>query len=196
MPSKPRRQRKARAARMSGWSSPRAGGELGPHEIDFIGARDGFYLATVSESGYPYMQFRGGAPGFLKVLDARTLGFADFRGNRQYISLGNLSHSDKAALFLMDYAHQRRLKIFARVERKDAAEAPELIQQLAVPGYEARIERAILLHVEAFDWNCPQHITQRFTVAEVRALNGPLYEHLETLEAENKRLRQALQQRG
>lgn len=168
-------------------NSPR-GNELGPHEMEFIRQRDGFYLATVSESGYPYIQFRGGAPGFLKVLDTHTLGFADFSGNRQYISLGNLSRNDKAALFLMDYAAQRRLKIFARVERKDAAAAPELIERLAVPGYAAQIERALLFHVEAFDWNCPQHITPRFTVAEVGTLNQPLYEHLEKLEAENRRL--------
>jgi len=158
-------------------------------EVEFISARDGFYLATVSEDGQPYIQYRGGPRGFLKVLDDKTLGFADFRGNRQYISVGNLRHNSKAALFLMDYANRQRLKILARVEVKDAQEAPELIEKLAVPGYEARIERALILHVEAFDWNCPQHITPRYTAEELQTLLAPLYEQLEKLEAENRRLR-------
>src|SRR5262249_38396213 len=125
-------------------------------EIEFIGARDGFYLATVGENGQPYIQYRGGERGVLKGLNANTLGFADFRGNLQYISVGNLRQNDKAALFLMDYANRQRLKILARVEVKDAQEAPELIEKLAAPDYQARIERAMILHVEAFDWNCPQ----------------------------------------
>lgn len=163
-------------------------------EIEFIGARDGFYLATVGEGGQPYIQYRGGGRGFLKVLDATTLGFADFRGNLQYISVGNLRRNDKAALFLMDYANRQRLKILARVEVKDAKEAPELIEKLAVPGYQARIERAMILRVEAFDWNCPQHITPRYTTEESQALIAPLYEYIEKLEAENRRLREQIEQ--
>lgn len=153
-------------------------------ETDFISTRDSFYLATVGESGQPYVQFRGGPAGFLKTLDARTLGYADFRGNLQYVSVGNLAANDRAALILMDYANRQRLKILVRVEIKGAREAPELTERLRMPDYEARIERAVTLHVEAFDWNCPQHITPRFTAEEIRMMNQPLYEHIEKLEAE------------
>jgi predicted pyridoxine 5'-phosphate oxidase superfamily flavin-nucleotide-binding protein len=160
------------------------GTELSFNEADFIAERDSFYLATVGASGFPYVQYRGGPKGFLKVLDARTLAFADFRGNLQYISTGNLQDNDKAALFLMDYAQRQRMKIFARIEIFEAATAPELIAQLHDTSYEAQVERAMVLHVEAFDWNCPQHITPRYTIEEIRALNGPLYEHIAKLEAE------------
>ena len=158
-------------------------------ENDFIEARDGFYLATVGENGQPYIQFRGGPRGFLKVLDDRTLAYADFRGNLQYISVGNLAANDKVALFLMDYPNQTRLKILARVEVKDAKDAPELIEKLTMPGYRAKIERAMILHVEAFDWNCPQHITPRYTMDEIRTMTLPLYEHIEKLEKEIAELR-------
>ncbi len=135
------------------------GTELSLAEADFIAERDSFYLATVGENGYPYVQFRGGPKGFLKVLDQKTLAYADFRGNLQYISVGNLSRNDRAALILMDYARRQRLKIYARIEVIEAKDAPELIAQLQDPDYKAQIERAMVLHVEAFDWNCPQHIT-------------------------------------
>jgi uncharacterized protein len=158
-------------------------------EVEFISQRDGFYMATVGENGYPYIQFRGGPKGFLKILDEKTLGFADFRGNLQYISVGNLQTNDRAALFLMDYSNRQRLKILARVQNKDARDAPELIERLAPQGYKARIERAMILRVEAFDWNCRQHITQRFTIEEIETINQPLYEHVKSLEAENQRLR-------
>lgn len=163
---------------------------LSDAEEEFINGRDGFYLATVGENDYPYVQFRGGKRGFLKVLDAKTLGYADFRGNLQYISVGNLSKNNRAALFLMDYANQRRLKILASIEVKDTKDAPELIEKLRVPDYKAKIERAMILHVEAFDWNCPQHITPRFTIEEIRAPNAPLYEHIEKLEAEIQQLKE------
>lgn len=165
------------------------GTELSFTEADFIAERDSFYLATVGENGYPYVQFRGGPKGFLKALDGRTLAYADFRGNLQYISAGNLSRNDKAALILMDYAQRRRLKIFVRIEIIEAADAPELIEQLRDAAYQAQIERAMLLRVEAFDWNCPQHITQRFTLEEIRELNAPLYEHIAGLEAELERVK-------
>ena len=158
-------------------------------ENDFIEARDGFYMATVGENGQPYVQFRGGPKGFLKVLDDHTLGYADFRGNLQYISVGNLAANDKAALFLMDYPNQTRLKILARVEVRDAKDAPELIEKLTIPDYKAKIERAMILHVEAFDWNCPQHITPRYTMDEIRTMTLPLYEHVEKLEKEIAELR-------
>jgi predicted pyridoxine 5'-phosphate oxidase superfamily flavin-nucleotide-binding protein len=158
-------------------------------EIEYIGGRDGFYLATVGESGQPYVQFRGGPPGFLKVLNAQTLDYADFRGNLQYISTGNLSVNERAALILMDYPNRQRLKILARVEIKDAKDAPKLIQKLEMPGYKAKIERAVILRVEAFDWNCPQHITPRYTAEEVQSMITPLYEHIEKLEAEIESLK-------
>lgn len=163
--------------------------ELSDAERDFIAARDGFYMATVNENGQPYVQFRGGPPGFLKVLDDQTLGYADFRGNLQYISVGNLRANDKAALFLMDYANRARLKILARVEVRDVQKAPEIIEQLTMPEYKAKVERAMILHVEAYDWNCPQHITPRFTTEEIRQMNRPLHERIAKLEKEIAELR-------
>lgn len=160
------------------------GTELSFAEIDFIQDRDGFYLATVGENGYPYVQFRGGPKGFLKILDSKTLAYADFRGNLQYISVGNLNQNDKASLILMDYVNQQRLKIYARVEIKEAADAPELIAQLQDKAYKARVERAMILHLEAFDWNCPQHITQRFTLEEIAETLQPYTERIAQLEAE------------
>ena len=163
------------------------GSELTEAEIEFIAERDGFYLSTVGESGFPYVQYRGGPKGFLKALDAKTLAFADFRGNMQYVSAGNLTRNDKAALILMDYANRRRLKIYARIELVEARQDPALIARLRVPGDDAEIERAMILRIEAFDWNCPQHITPRFTIEEIREMNAPLYEHLARLEAEIER---------
>lgn len=158
-------------------------------ETYFIEQRDGFYMATVSESDQPYIQFRGGPTGFLKVLDEQTLGYADFRGNLQYISVGNLAENNKAALFLMDYANKRRLKIFVTVEVHDAADRPDLIEKLTDPAYDAKIERAVILNLEAFDWNCPQHITPRYTIEEVRGMIRPLNEHIEKLEKQIEQLR-------
>jgi len=162
---------------------------LSDAENDFIEARDGFYMATVNEDGQPYIQFRGGPPGFLKVLDDRTLGYADFRGNLQYISVGNLKANDKAALFLMDYANKARLKLIVRVEVKDAQDAPDIVEKLTMPDYKAKVERAMILHVEAFDWNCPQHIAPRYTIDEIRSMTAPLHEHIEKLEKEIERLK-------
>ncbi|HTQ99790.1 MAG TPA: pyridoxamine 5'-phosphate oxidase family protein [Candidatus Acidoferrum sp.] len=138
-------------------------------EAAFIAARDSFYMATVSETGWPYVQHRGGPRGFLKLIDDRTLAFADFGGNRQYISTGNLAANDKACLFLMDYANRARLKIYARVETLALDADPELTKLVSVPGYRARLERIFKLHLEAFDWNCSQHITPRFTEQQVNA---------------------------
>ncbi|MFN0123456.1 MAG: pyridoxamine 5'-phosphate oxidase family protein [Blastocatellia bacterium] len=165
------------------------GNEISEAEAEFIAGRDGFYLATVGESGFPYVQFRGGPKGFLQVIEPRKLAYADFRGNMQYISVGNLTRNDKAALILMDYANRQRLKIYARIEIVEAKDAPELIAQLQDARYEAEVERAMVLHLEAFDWNCPQHITQRFTIEEIRELNAPLYEQVASLEAEIERLK-------
>ena len=167
-----------------------AGDQLGPDEQVFIRERDGFYMASVSETGWPYIQYRGGAKGFLHVIDARTLGFADLRGNTQYISVGNLQHDDRVALFFMDYPNQSRLKILgrARIHEGDA-EARKLIEELRVPGEKSPAERAFLIHVEAFDWNCPQHITPRYSEAELAKILEPMRRRLNELEAENKRLR-------
>jgi len=165
-------------------------------EVAFIGQRDSFYMATVSESGWPYVQHRGGPPGFLRVIDDRTLAFADFRGNRQYISLGNLSANDRVALILVDYPRRARLKIYAHIEAVDLSADPDLAAKLAVPGYKARPERALLLHLDAFDWNCPQHITPRFTEAELTDILAPVRQRLDALEAENRTLRDRLAAQG
>jgi len=142
---------------------------LGTGEIDFIRARDSFYQGTVGENGWPYVQHRGGPSGFLKVLDARTIGYADFSGNRQYISVGNIDGNDRVSLFLMDYPGQRRLKIWGRARVIDEDAQPALLARLESPHYRARVERGVIITVEAFDWNCPKHITPRFTEAEITA---------------------------
>jgi ferredoxin-NADP reductase/predicted pyridoxine 5'-phosphate oxidase superfamily flavin-nucleotide-binding protein len=156
---------------------------LGATETAFIQARDGFYQATVSETGWPYVQFRGGPAGFLKVLDERTIGYADFRGNIQYLSVGNLTANDRIALILMDYPNRRRLKVWARARIVHRSEDPDLLDRLEVPIYRARVERAVVLTVEALDWNCPQHITPRFTESEVEELVRPLTDRIAELEA-------------
>jgi predicted pyridoxine 5'-phosphate oxidase superfamily flavin-nucleotide-binding protein len=151
----------------------RATEKAGPNDLftarerDFIAARDGFYIATVSETGWPYVQFRGGPPGFVRVLDDRTLGWAEFRGNQQYVTTGNVSQDDRISLFFMDYPNRRRLKLFGRL-RLDGSDA--LAQALAVPGYPAAVQRAALATLAGFDWNCPQHIPRRYTAEEARAL--------------------------
>ena len=163
--------------------------ELTRNEALFISERDGFYLATVGEQGQPYVQFRGGPKGFLKVLDETTLGYADFRGNLQYISVGNLAKNNRAAIFLMDYPNQTRLKIFAEIEIIDAADDPNLIARLTMPEYQAKVERAMVLNVTAYDWNCPQHITPRFTLEEVENATKPLRDRIAELETEVAKLR-------
>lgn len=160
--------------------------ELTPDEREFIESRDSFYQATVSETGWPYVQFRGGPIGFLKVLDSRTLGFADFRGNVQYLSVGNLNADPRISLILMDYPHRRRLKILGKARVAHATTEPDLLERLQVRDYKARVERAIVISVEAFDWNCPQHITPRFTEAEVEAAMAPVLRELEELRAKVK----------
>ena len=136
-------------------------------EIPLIQSRDSFYMATVGENGWPYVQYRGGPKGFLKVIDNTTLGFADFRGNMQYISSGNIKSNQKAALFLIDYPSQQRLKIWAESEIIDPNDNSELLQKLSDSNYKAVIERLIIFKIQAYDWNCPQHITQRYTTEEI-----------------------------
>jgi len=154
---------------------------LGETEAGFIAARDSFYMATVGADGWPYVQHRGGPVGFVRVLDEATLGFADFRGNRQYVSVGNLAGNDRVSLFFMDYANRRRLKMLGHVRLIDAQDRVTL-DRLAQPGYRGKVERGFLIDVAAFDWNCPQHITPRFTEAEVAALVGPLQDRIAELE--------------
>lgn len=144
---------------------------LTENEASFIQARDGFYLGTVSEDGWPYIQFRGGPAGFLRVLDEKTVAWADFRGNRQYLSAGNLGANDRVSLFLMDYPNRRRLKLWGRARIVDAADNPGLVEALFPAGYKAVPERVVAVTIAAFDWNCPQHIPQRLTAEEWVALS-------------------------
>jgi uncharacterized protein len=174
------------------YAGDRAFDKLTENEAAFIAARDSFYMASVSETGWPYVQHRGGPPGFLKVLDEKRLAFPDFRGNRQYISLGNTAANDRVALILVDYAARARLKIFARAEPRDLAADPDLASALALPGYKGRPERAFVLHLAAFDWNCPQHITARYTEAEIAAAVTTLHDRIAALEVENAALRAQL----
>lgn len=159
----------------------RAFDRFGEDEAAFIAARDSFYLSSVSASGWPYVQHRGGPAGFLKVLDERTLGFADFRGNRQYISLGNVADDDRVALILVDYPHRARLKILGRMS---ASTDPEFIATLMDKGYRALPERAFVIRLHAFDWNCAQHITPRFTAPEIATVVEPLRARIAELEAQ------------
>ena len=175
----------------------KAGDRLGEAEMEFIGSRDSFYMGTVTESGWPYVQHRGGNAGFLRVLDERTLGFADLEGNRQYISVGSLHGDDRVALFLMDYPSQSRLKIlghaevFARGEGRED-ETERWLAKVVDPKEKAVAARAIVIRVEGYDWNCPQHITPRYTEEQVLRLVTPLRERLEAAEAQTRRLREAM----
>ena len=157
------------------------------HETAFIAERDSFYMATVSHHGWPYVQHRGGEPGFLKMLDDRTLGFADFRGNKQFVSLGNLATDDRVSLLMMDYPNQRRLKILGHARRIDRALEPSLAAQIADPGQSP--VGGIVVTLEGFDWNCPQYITPRYTESELGDLLAPVRDRIAALEAENAKLR-------
>ncbi|MEE8504929.1 MAG: pyridoxamine 5'-phosphate oxidase family protein, partial [Kiloniellales bacterium] len=153
----------------------------------FLAERDSFYIATASAEGRPYIQHRGGPAGFLKVLDVRHLAFADFGGNRQYITAGNLSENDRAAIFLMDYANRRRIKLWgrARMVEDDA----ELLERLVEPEYKAKPERAVVFEIEGWDVNCPQHITPRYTEGQIAPALAKLQARIDALEAEVKELR-------
>lgn len=164
--------------------SENTGNELGEHEAEFIAQRDSFYQATVSESGWPYVQHRGGPVGFLKVLDERTIGFADFRGNRQYLSVGNLNADERISLILMDYPNRRRLKLWGKARIVHERDYPELIAQLEVLTYRAQIERGIIIHIEAIEWNCPQHITPRYSEAQLESILAPVLAENQQLKAQ------------
>ncbi|MDQ0995234.1 putative pyridoxine 5'-phosphate oxidase superfamily flavin-nucleotide-binding protein [Phyllobacterium ifriqiyense] len=161
-------------------------------ETAFIAKRDSFYMASVSETGWPYVQHRGGPAGFLKVLDDRTLAFVDYRGNRQYITTGNLAENDRTCLFLIDYPARARLKIYARAEKLALDADPVLTEAITDSAYGAKAERIFRLKLEAFDWNCPQHIVPRYTEAEFLAASRHLLDKVAQLEQENASLRERL----
>jgi predicted pyridoxine 5'-phosphate oxidase superfamily flavin-nucleotide-binding protein len=165
---------------------------LGRDESEFVAERDSFYLASVGETGWPYVQHRGGRKGFLKVIDEQTIAFADFSGNKQFISAGNLMKDNRVALILVDYPAQTRLKILGRAEILEEERAKELIERVRDPGYKAVIERVFVIRLEAFDWNCPQHITPRFTVDEMREALAPVETRMQELEHDNERLREEI----
>jgi predicted pyridoxine 5'-phosphate oxidase superfamily flavin-nucleotide-binding protein len=155
-------------------------------EAQFIQSRDSFYISTVSESGWPYVQHRGGRPGFLRVVNPTTLAFADYRGNRQLLSTGNVAVNNRVCLFLMDYPQRTRLKILGHAHTGDARQHPEIVAQFSTPDVQRIVERVFLLDVVSFDWNCPKHITPRYTAAEIEAAVAPLHRRIAQLEAELK----------
>ena len=151
-------------------------------EAGFIAGRNSFYMATVSETGWPYIQHRGGPTGFVRILDENTIGFADFRGNRQYVSVGNLMNDDRVSLFFMDYPNKTRLKMFGRV-RIVGLDEQAVLSRLEMSDYRARIERGFVILIEGFDWNCPQHISERYMPEELSAVTAPLTARIAELEA-------------
>jgi predicted pyridoxine 5'-phosphate oxidase superfamily flavin-nucleotide-binding protein len=155
-------------------------------EIDFIHSRDSFYMATVSESGWPYLQHRGGPVGFLHATSPTSLAFADYRGNRQMLSTGNLAVNDRVCLFLMDYPQRARLKILGHARVEDARKHSELVRQFATPDIRGFVERVVLVEVVSFDWNCPKYITPRYTAADLEAAVLPLRQRISDLEAQLK----------
>lgn len=143
--------------------------KLSEREAEFIAERDSFYLASVSETGWPYVQHRGGPAGFVRVLDNQTIGYSDFAGNRQYVSLGNIIENDRVSLIFMDYLNRKRLKVLGRIRLVKDADS-ESLALLGVPGYRARVERSFFITIEAFDWNCPKYITRRYTELQAKQL--------------------------
>lgn len=169
---------------------------LSYREMSFIKERDSFYVASYGENGFPYIQHRGGPKGFLKFIDTKTLGFLDFRGNKQYITTGNVKTHNKVSLILMDYLNRARLKIYAEAEVVSLAERPDLQEALQLEGYKYKAERIFLFHVAAFDWNCPQHITPRYTVEDISKLAKEREDYIEHLKGEIKSLKQKLENCG
>ncbi|HRC44721.1 MAG TPA: pyridoxamine 5'-phosphate oxidase family protein [Nitrospira sp.] len=157
---------------------------LGEAEIEFITTRDSIYLGTVNESGWPYIQHRGGAAGFLRVLNPSRLAFADYRGNRQLLTTGNLLVNDRVALFLMDYVNRARLKVFGHARVEDARTRPELVAQWSAPDMRAKVERIVVIDVVSYDWNCPKYITPSYSIGEVEEMVGPLKSRIAELEAQ------------
>jgi len=160
-----------------------------PFETQFLAERDSFYWATIGATGWPYIQHRGGPKGFLKVIDDHTLALGDFRGNKQYISTGNLLTDNRVAMIMVDYPRQARLKILGRVEIFEGEQAETWLPLVRMPEEKTEIERVFVIHVEAYDWNCPQHITPRYTAEELREGMQEIEKRVKSLEQENKTLR-------
>lgn len=169
-----------------------SGSALTTYESAFLSERDTFYWATISSSGWPYVQHRGGPKGFVKVVDPQTLAFADFAGNKQFISTGNLATDSRVALIFVDYASQIRLKILGRANVFEGEESAQWRDIVEDTGYSAKIERVFTIHVEAYDWNCPQHIVPRYTTEQIESVLERLRNKIETLEAENAALKSKL----
>jgi uncharacterized protein len=169
-----------------------APGGFGLEEREYLSGRDSFYMASIGATGWPYVQHRGGPKGFLKVLDDKTIAFADYRGNKQFISTGNLMTDNRVALILVDYPGQQRLKILGRAEIFEGAKTKEWLDKVNDPQYKATPERVFVIHVDAFDWNCPQHIVPRFTEEEIQEAVAPAEKRMQDLEQENKELRTEL----
>jgi predicted pyridoxine 5'-phosphate oxidase superfamily flavin-nucleotide-binding protein len=163
---------------------------LGEREAEFLAEADSLFLASVGETGWPYVQHRGGPKGFVKILSPTRIAFADFRGNRQYVTTGNVRRDDRVAMIIVDYPRRQRLKLLGRlrIEPVDDVE-PALCDAVNLPGYRARAEGVAVIEVEAFDWNCPQHITPRFTAEQIEVASRPLHARIAELEAEVQRLR-------
>jgi uncharacterized protein len=176
--------------RMENFGAPQD--RLTEFEIEFLAERDSFYMATTGATGWPYVQHRGGIKGFLKVIDDRTLAFGDLRGNKQYISTGNLLTDDRVAIITIDYPRQARLKILGRIETLEGEKAEGWLDKVRMPGEKTPIERVFVIHVEAYDWNCPQHITPRYTVEELRDGMKDVEKRIQSLEQENESLRKQL----
>jgi predicted pyridoxine 5'-phosphate oxidase superfamily flavin-nucleotide-binding protein len=168
---------------------------LTPIEKEFISQLDSFYMASFGENGFPYIQHRGGPRGFIKVIDNETIGIVDFGGNRQYISVGNISKNPKVSLILLSYPLRARLKIYAEAEIVEIQDNPELFRLLKPEDYRFRPERMMVFHIKAYDWNCPQHITPRFTEAEIAAMTAPREEYILQLEQQLQDLRKKLEEK-
>jgi len=167
---------------------------LTENEIDFISQRDSFYLASIGENNFPYIQHRGGPKGFLKVLDSKRLGFIDSKGNMQYITVGNMATNNNVALIMVDYPARARLKILARMEILELKDDPALYDQLDLGGYKFRPERMMVMHIEAYDWNCPQHIIPRYTLADIEIAFASQRSQISKLEEEIKELKQKIKE--
>lgn len=166
---------------------------LTPSEMSFIAERDSFYLASIGVKKFPYIQHRGGPKGFLKVLDSKRIGFIDFSGNKQYVSVGNIATNNNVSLIMIDYPTRTRLKIFAKAEVMELKDHPELYDQLDLDNYKFRPERMLIFNIEAYDWNCPQHITPRYTINEIENAFLPQQKYIAKLEAELKQLKDTLE---
>lgn len=184
-----RRDRRSAGGSAAAGTAPEVADPLTGDERDFLARLDGFFLATVSGTGWPYVQFRGGPPGFIQTPDDHTIAWADFRGNRQYISTGNIAHDDKVALLFLDYPRQLRLKVYGRASITDADNSSPLAKPLDEHDYDAKVEREVRIEVVAYDWNCPQHITPRYSADELAPVLDRLQDEISTLRAENAQLR-------